>query len=360
MSPLVWLTLKIFPGLVVFGFIGFFIGWLLRAKSVASKFEQLEGAAQNAEQAAAKAKSAADKLKKNNQSLEKQLRGSKKQFVSRDEHDRLKADLKEAKAASKESKRRMESARHELEGFRETSVSGAEFSDLRRDLERYQGEVKKLKRQAKRAEEKLKSIQSKEITDIVGFEDERDSQLKELRVENASLREILSKVQTGEGRESILQLADELRVAKQGVPASTVETSEEAATASAAISSTPTTDLLKLRNENKELSEQLTAAKKKLVQSKLSFTGDSPSASDGDLASVQQERDQLKIELAKAKASGGKSNEEDLRSEITRIRSERDALILQLTKANSASSTPAEVDEKAASDEPPVAKEEKN
>jgi len=319
-----------FIGLLALGLIGFLIGWAMRAKSIISKLDRLEKDTKSANEASANAKRDAEKYKKTNSKLENQIKGLQKRSAPREEFDSMRTRLTSAEGDVDRLRKERDSAQHQLEGFRETSVSGAEVSELKRELERNQSQVRKLKARSEKKKEEIKVVQSKEVHDLVGFKNGRDTEVKDLTLENVRLREILNKVQTGD-KKSLLQLADEARTGS-----AKGDESEDGSSSSATSSGEVTT----LRSENERLNAELEIAKKKL----LSVKGAGGSAIAGGAAfGLERERDQLKVELAKARATGGGGGSSDaesvaLKSEVAALKKSRDQLTIRLAEAERSSS----------------------
>ncbi len=324
MEPYFWLFLKIFPWLFVSGSAGLLIGWALRGHNLTSTVDRLENEAGQATSDKAKAEQQAQKLRKRRDKLETRVKSLEKSTAPRDEFEAIKSKLVAADSEIKQLEQERDSVRKELESFKKTSVSGADHSEVKRALERKDTQIRKAQAEAARTGEELKLLQAREVHDLVGFRDERDDNLKELRLENVRLREILVKVQAGD-KKSLLQLADEARTGSAAAAAAAATRSAEDPLAEAA-----------LREENARLNGELETAKKKLLQVKGGGGGSALSGMTGTSIALERERDQLKVELAKARATGGQDTDAGLRSEISKLKKERDHLLLQLTEKVSA------------------------
>lgn len=326
MEPYLWLFLKMFPWILVSGVVGLLIGWAVRGGNVASRTDRLQAEAAQAKADCLKAEEQKKKLRDKNQKQEKRLQQMDKATAPREELEAAHSRLAEAEAEAATIGRERNAARAELEGFRESAVSGAEHSELRRLLEKQEREIRKAKAETERSVRELKAIQAREVHDLVGFEDDRDDRIKTLTLENTRLREILVKVQAGDGK-SVLQLADEARM---GIAA--------AGAAAAAAGADPAA-LAELREENVRLSGELETAKKKLLQAKAGGVVD---AGAGNSLALERERDALKVALARTRAGGGSQVDPGQRAEISALKKERDRLVLELAEAKAGVQAPAE------------------
>lgn len=333
MEPYLWLFLKIFPWMLVTGSVGLLIGWAVRGGRLDSQSGRLEAEVEQAQAECAQAREQAKKLREKNQKQEKRLQRLEKSAVPREELEQARTRLEQAEAQAGSFKRERDAARVELEGFRDAAVSGAEHSELKRLLEKRETEVRKARAEAEKSARELKSIQAREVHDLVGFEDDRDDRIRELTLETVRLREILAKVQAGDGK-SILQLADE---ARRGV----------AAAAAAGAAADPA-EVTELRGENARLSGELETAKKKLLQARAGGAVDTGAAS----FAVERERDALKVELARLRASGGSVADPGQQAQIAALKKERDRLVLELAevKAGASATTPEQAAEDPAKD----------
>lgn len=316
MEPYLWLFLKMFPWILASGIVGLLIGWAVRGGNLASKTNRLQAAAGEAKADYLKAEEQTGKLREKNRRQEKRLQQLEKTTAPREELEQARKRQAEAEAELVSIGRQRDAARVELEGFRESAVSGAEHSELRRLLEKQEREIRKAKAETERSLRELKAIQAREVHDLVGFEDDRDDRIKDLTLETTRLREILAKVQAGDGR-SILQLADEARA---GIAAA----GKAAATAGA-----DPAVVADLREENTRLSGELETAKKKILQAKAGGIVDSGAVTS---LALERERDALKVKLAKTRAGGGSQIDPGQRAEIVALKKERDRLLLELVE----------------------------